>query len=325
MKRLLVEGFGKGIAFRNGVIEVREKGRLVARASPAELEQVIVSGRCYITTGAIMALAESGCDVVFLGSSGRFYARLSFPELRTVATRREQYMAYEDGRGLEVAKEVLRSKLRNERYYLETLRKGSREGLAEFEACRRAEEVVASALESVEGVSGSLESARPELLGIEGMAAEAYWGALSAFVPKELGFAGRIGRGAADPFNSMLNYGYGVLLGIVWRGIHVAGLDPYAGFLHADRPGKPSLVLDLMEMFRTQLVDRAVLALARKGLSWDRWTREVAEAVLSRASERVTYMGRSVELAEAPLIVARGLAAFLRGERRGFDGFWLRW
>lgn len=77
-------------------------------------------------------------------------------------------------------------------------------------------------------------------------------------------FEGREHRGATDQVNAALNYGYGILYAQVWGAIMNAGLEPFAGFLHVDRPGKPSLVLDLIEEFRQPLVDRPVIAAFNK-------------------------------------------------------------
>src|SRR5204862_398077 len=79
---------------------------------------------------------------------------------------------------------------------------------------------------------------------------------------------GREGRGATDPLNAALNYGYGILYAQVERALLLAGLDPYAGFLHADRPGKPSLVLDLIEEFRQAVVDRTLIGQVNRGVAF---------------------------------------------------------
>ena len=92
---------------------------------------------------------------------------------------------------------------------------------------------------------GEIDEIRERLLSIEGRAAQRYWSSIKDIIPAELAWPGRQTRGAKDLFNSLLNYGYGVLYAQVEQAILLAGLDPYAGFLHADRPGKPSLVLDL--------------------------------------------------------------------------------
>ena len=98
-------------------------------------------------------------------------------------------------------------------------------------------------------------------------AARYYWACVREILPAELEFTGRITRGATDPFNAMLNFGYQVVLfPEVWKAVSYAGLDFYAGYLHADRSGKPSLVLDLMEEFRQQLVDRTLIGLITKNV-----------------------------------------------------------
>ena len=108
-------------------------------------------------------------------------------------------------------------------------------------------------------------------------------------------FETREHRGAPDAVNSALNYGYGILYTQVWGAIMNAGLEPFAGFLHVDRPGKPSLVLDLIEEFRQPIVDRAVIAAltkglkleTREGLLTDESRRAVAGAVLERLESEV--------------------------------------
>ncbi len=112
----------------------------------------------------------------------------------------------------------------------------------------------------------SLEALRPHVMAVEAQAAKAYWGAFGALLREGAPpWPGRHTRGASDPLNSALNYGYGILYGTIERACLLAGLDPYAGYLHTDRPGKPSLVLDLIEEFRQPVVDRTVLAYFNRG------------------------------------------------------------
>lgn len=104
-------------------------------------------------------------------------------------------------------------------------------------------------------------------MNLEVEAARYYWDCVRQILPAELEFTGRITRGVTDPFNAMLNFGYqAVLFTEVWKAVSYAGLDFYAGYLHADRSGKPSLVLDMMEEFRQQLVDRTLIGLITKNV-----------------------------------------------------------
>lgn len=101
---------------------------------------------------------------------------------------------------------------------------------------------------------------RTVILGYEGAAASLYWQCLAGanYFPN---FKGRVGRGASDVVNQMLNYGYGILTTYLWHCSINSGLEIYAGFLHTQRPGKPSLILDLMEEYRPWVVDKAVIKL----------------------------------------------------------------
>ncbi|MEM2025591.1 MAG: CRISPR-associated endonuclease Cas1 [Desulfurococcaceae archaeon] len=109
-----------------------------------------------------------------------------------------------------------------------------------------------------------------EVRGIEAQAAKQYWVIVAALLPEEVGFKHRIPRSRMvpgerlDSFNLALNVGYGVLRGVVWKAIFMAGLNPYISFLHKPRAGKMTLVFDLMEEFRPIVVDRPLLAAFRR-------------------------------------------------------------
>ena len=107
----------------------------------------------------------------------------------------------------------------------------------------------------------SLQMSREELLGMEGSAAHIYFNSLvqSNLLPSS--FVRREGRGSGEIVNSMFNFGYAILSSYIMSAIINAGLEPYLGFLHTKRPGKPSLVLDLMEEYRAWVVDRVVIKL----------------------------------------------------------------
>jgi len=133
-----------------------------------------------------------------------------------------------------------------------------------------------------------------------------------------------------DPVNAALNYGYGILQSQVWTAVTLAGLEPFAGFIHVDRPGKPSLVLDLMEEFRQPVVDRALLAAWGRGWKAELETaegdaegtpfltrearRQIAERVNERLEIAVLYGKKRQTLKNVIQLQARHLAVVVRGE-----------
>lgn len=175
---------------------------------------------------------------------------------------------------------------------------------------------------------------REQMLSVEGRAAYRYWQTVAQVIPGELVWPGRETQGATDPFNSALNYGYGILYCQVERALILAGLDCYGGFLHTDRPGKPSLVLDCIEEFRQTVVDRTVIAYVNKHIPLEQdehlrltetTRRKLAEKILERLNSSEIYEGKRQALHFILQSQARHLALFLRGERTIYEPFVAGW
>ena len=149
-------------------------------------------------------------------------------------------------------------------------------------------------------------------------------------LPPGVQWPSRETRGATDLVNQCLNYGYGILYAQTERAVLLAGLDPYAGFLHEDRPGKPSLVLDLIEEFRSYAVDRCVFALLnqRVPLAQDERGRLDDVTRTKRINERLeseeSYEGRKRRLRTIIQSQARRVATYVRGDAiyRPWAGRW---
>ncbi|MBI4917067.1 MAG: CRISPR-associated endonuclease Cas1 [Acidobacteria bacterium] len=277
-----------------------------------------------LSTDLIAEAVARGIPITFVSSTGQPYAMLTSPMLTaTVRTRRAQLRALDDARGVTLARAFVAGKLRNQAsllVYFAKAEKGAAEVRARVQAA--AEEVRRARKQALAVDGRTPDHVRLELLGIEGNGARAYWGGVRALLEGKCEFAGRGGRGSVDPVNALLNYGYGILASRVWAAVMLAGLDPFAGLLHVDRPGKPSMVLDLMEELRAPVVDRAVLAHVRLGqpvrfenryLS-DDTRRAIADAVLERLEGRVTVKGERHALASVVQQQARRVASFVRGE-----------
>lgn len=338
VSHLVVEEYGSFVSKHQGRLQVTVKQEKRAEAPLMHLESVMLAGHgVSISTDALVACAEQGVPVYVLDSRDAPAVSLySSALIGTVKTRRAQLLAYEGGLGLEAARALALGKIRNQATLLKYVSKYRKEQDPPlFEALRQAAIEVQVHEKEVLGVQGErVEMAREQLLSAEGRAAKAYWGALKLLAPAELAWPGRVTQGATDPFNMALNYGYGVLYGEVERACVLAGLDPYGGFLHTDRPGKPSLVLDLIEPYRPQVVDRAVLAIATRGtaLKLDEQgrleletRRLLAEKVHERLDAPARYENKRLSLRAILQTQGRELATFLRGERPAFTAYVAEW
>lgn len=287
-----------------------------------------------LSTDLIDEAVARGIPLTFLRAGGQPYAMLTSPMLTaTVATRRAQLTAIDRIEGVELCRSFVCGKLRNQASLLVYFAK------AEAAEPARKSDVLEAArtVREVRALAGKLHGEKPfqmreRLLGFEGIAAKAYWAGVKRLLEGRCRFEGREGRGAVDPVNALLNYGYGILTSRAWAAIMLAGLDPFAGMLHADRSGKPSLVLDLIEEFRAPVVDRAVLAHVRLGqpvrfegtLLHESTRKAIADAVLERLDGRVTLGGRKLKLSSVLQKQARAIATHVRGEGR-YRPFAMTW
>lgn len=341
MKRLIVDGYGKFIRREGDQILVTEKGKVLHRVLAEELRQVLITGNGGISFDAMELLGECGVDLIKVNWKGEVVCQLSSPLMRTVQTRREQYAAYNDHRGGHVSKAIITAKAKNQYAVLGSLAKARIEtfpGTAKI--LLDAREHISEQISAIAQVpEASPSEIRGTLMGMEGNCSRIYWGAVSNIFPKDFCFNGRSGRYAQDPINAMLNYGYALLEGEVWHGVHYAGLDPYGGFLHVDRPGKASMVLDLMEEFRQQVVDKAVIALVTRDMIkaenfelvegicklGDRAKRILIESIESTFEDYVRYKDIKIKWTDLIMSQAVEVAKYLRGDSSKYEPFYLRW
>lgn len=341
MERLVVDGWGKFVGKKDNQVVVKEKGSKLHQIVAEDLRQVVITGGGSISFDAIELLAKNGVDIVVIDWKGNVTAKLSPPEMRTVSTRKEQYFAYKDERGVHLAKKFVTAKLKNQYALLGTWAKTRKDTApVEAEMLMSMRKSIGDLIDRVDETKGDdIEEERGTLIGIEGRASNLYWKGFSEIIKGEFEFEDRSGRNARDGVNAMLNYGYALLEGEVHRSIHFAGLDPYGGYLHADRPGKPSLVLDLMEEFRQQLVDRRIMSMIQKkqvspsdfsikeGRCWlsDDVRKSLIKKILQKMEDHVKWKNRNVRWCDLVLKQARDVGKYLRGETNKHTCFYLRW
>lgn len=321
MTEVFVEGFGVSVGKKSERLVVKKKGEVVFERPFFEVERVIVSTEgATVSAAAIHECVKNGIPMEFISFSGTPYASLVSPNLGgTVKTRRAQLLAYEDRRGVELGGAFAFGKLRNSannlKYYAK-YRKVVDRGVYDF-IYRRVDGIEDLARQVREMDGACVDEVRGALLNAEGRGAAMYWEGVGKVSPE---FPGREGRGATDLVNSLLNYGYGILYNRVLSAVTRAGLDPFAGYIHTDRPGKPSLALDLIEEFRAQVADRAVLGMLGTGFGvgmdgeyLDEKTRKlVAGKIKERLAVRVSHRGKKQTLENVIHIQARSVASFVR-------------
>ena len=360
MEQLIISDYGTYLGKRSERVSVRyrDKDREKEEHALMDLDQIVITSRgVSMSSDLIEACTERGIEISFLSFNGKPYAKLNSPSLTaTVISRREQLAAYHDERGLEIAKQFATGKLRNQinlvRYFGKYRKKQAPKKYAELIERLTKIEGLIDEIQSVQSsnvaVSGEppIDAVRGTLLNLEGRAGALYWECVQRLLPAGR-FTTRNHQGAVDDVNALLNYGYGILYSQVWSALTLAGLEPFAGFLHVDRPGKPSLVLDFIEEFRQPVVDRVVFAMINKRfkVEWEDLDSDAAKAahqsskpdatteistqrrlsqgtrraladrVLARLQETERFERKEQKLCNIIQIQARHLAMCLRRER----------
>jgi CRISPR-associated protein Cas1 len=266
LRPLYLNTQGMRVGKSGAVLQVKDKDKVVQEVRLGEINQVSLMGNVQISTQAVQSLCESGVPVCYFSMGGWFYGITMGMNQKNVFLRRSQFrLSDQESFARSLARELVAGKVRNQRTLLQRNhvepKKSTLMGLKEM--ADRAE------------VAGSLE----ELLGIEGNAARLYFGDFAGMIKRDDGedagelrfdFDGRNRRPPRDPVNAMLSLAYSLLAKDLTVAAYAVGFDPYIGFYHQPRYGRPALALDLMEPFRPLIADSAVLTAVNTGMVTER-------------------------------------------------------
>jgi CRISPR-associated protein Cas1 len=343
MRRLLntlyVTTQGAYLARDGETIDVRVERETKLRIPVHTLASVVCFGQVSCSPPLMGLCAERGVTVAFLTEHGRFLARVQGPVSGNVLLRRQQYrQADHPSWPAEAARVIVSAKIANSRtVLLRAAREGeSRDGMGELEAASRR---LGRLLEELQKPL-PLDVVR----GIEGDAARTYFSVFDHLIvtsKEDFFWKERSRRPPLDNVNALLSFLYTLLVHDVVSALESVGLDPAVGYLHRDRPGRPSLALDLMEELRPVVADRLALSLINRkqvrgngfrktesgAVAMDDDTRkEVLVAYQKRKQDELQhpFLGEKVVFGIVPHIQAALFARCLRGDLDGYPPFFWR-
>jgi CRISPR-associated protein Cas1 len=313
-----------------------EKMSTVLRLPLHNLEAIVCFNYQGVSPALMGACAERNVSLCFLTPHGRFLARVVGKVRGNVLLRKKQYQISEcEAESVRIARSFVIGKIANCRKVVER-------------AVR--DHAMMVDVHSLGVASGSLrETLRMlpgcdsvcDMMGFEGIAAKTYFGVFDQLILQQkesFYFQERSRRPPMDNMNSLLSFLYTLLTSEVASALETVGLDPYVGFLHQDRPGRPSLALDLMEELRPVFADRLALTLVNRkqitgkgftakengGILMDDDTRKkVLTAWQERKREMVVhpYLQEKIEFGLIPYVQALLLARYLRGDLDAYPPF----
>ncbi|MEO5803122.1 MAG: CRISPR-associated endonuclease Cas1 [Verrucomicrobiota bacterium] len=327
---LVVQTPGAQIGQRGDQLVVSVKGEEARKIPGQQVRAIYCYGAVQITAQAVETCLDLGIDVSYFSPAGRFIGLLRGLPASGVDARRGQYRLFElPGVRLQLAKEIIRAKIHNQRVML--MRNG---------------DVPDRVLKLMAHFRDATECARDltELMGMEGSAAALYFEQFESMLKQrddwKFDWRGRNRRPPRDPVNALLSLGYSMLAKELTGVCHAVGLDPFLGFMHQPRYGRPALALDLMEEFRPLIADSVAISLinrtelgpedfirsANGTFLNDRGRKAFWEAWFRRLDAEVSHPEFSYKMAYRRMFEVQGrqLWRFVRGEATGYHGFTTR-
>ncbi len=333
MSTLYVSQDGALVRVTGERIRVTQKRDQLLDVPMIKVEQLVLLGRVGITTPALRALMEHQIEIVYLSTYGKFLGRFQPPLSKNLILRKAQFRASENpDQVAEFARGFVRGKLLNMRTLLQRSARGS------------PTEELGKAVDQIQALMKRLPQVTivDEIRGLEGAGTAVYFGVFDQLIKaKGWSFERRVRRPPTDPVNALLSFGYVLLTNDLTSACQVVGFDPYVGYLHADRYGKPALALDLMEEFRPVIVDSLVLTLINKRMlapddfevqpgevyrMKDRTKRTFLQAYEERKRVEVKHpiFGYKADYRRCLELQARILAKALRGEIERYVPFLIK-
>ncbi|RUL83501.1 type I-C CRISPR-associated endonuclease Cas1c [Tautonia sociabilis] len=265
LNTLYVTTQGSYLAKQGQAVQVRVDGKPRAHLPLHNLEGIVCFGRVGCSPALLGACADRGVAISFLTENGRYLASVRGASHGNVLVRRRQYRLADDPEvALEVARRVVLAKVANARSVLLRAIRDAEDDPDRVSVLRHASNRLSASIHELRSAE-TLDSVR----GLEGEAATHYFNAFNALLSNPTAadsfrFVRRSRRPPLDPINALISFIYTLLLHDTRSACEAVGLDPCVGFLHADRPGKPSLALDLMEELRAYVADRLAFSLINR-------------------------------------------------------------
>jgi len=317
-------------------VVVKKEETVSMRLPLHNLENIVCFNYPGVSPALMGACAERNVGLCFLTPNGRFLARINGKVKGNVLLRKKQYQVSErNEESIPIAASFLLGKIANCRKVIERAVR-DHAMLVDVQALGQAS---ASLKETLLAIPECKTIG--DLMGFEGSAAKIYFGVFDQLILQQrddFAFKERSRRPPLDNMNSLLSFLYTLLTNEVASALEGVGLDPYVGFLHQDRPGRPSLALDLMEELRPVFADRLALSLVnRKQIAGKGFTQKESGGILMDDDTRKTvltawqerkkeeilhpYLKERIPFGLIPHVQAMLLSRFLRGDLDAYPPF----
>jgi len=319
LKHIIINDFGVFLGLRSHRLTIKKDGNITNEIALNRIKTIQVLSRgVSLSSDLINSCSQRGIKI-FFNTFNSFSAIHSIYEHKSVMVRVKQFDICQNQKGLALAKQLIIGKLKNQRA---TLLYSSRNVKSEFKNT-----TIEFFDKSILQLKNKKELSKEFILGIEGVCADKYFGYLKNMELLPNHFQYRTKRYSEDLTNISLNYGYAILQNFIYKSCINAGLEPYMGVLHTTRSAKPSLVLDIMEEYRSFVVDRNIIKLRSKlrdTKKFDTIKKDVAKNILTTLTKKYKYNHKKLTLESIIQRQVYKLSGYFSGKNR-YKSYIFRW
>lgn len=334
---LLITSPGTFIGVHQKQLKIKHEHKFVEKSQLANLKHItIISRGITITSDAIDFCIKNHVGIDFFNEKGIHLSAIHSLQQSDAKLWQAQFDCFNTYKAHAIANTIVQSKINNQLNLVKYFNKYHKNKIAGFEQHTL---VMINAFQQLEIELQNLNTAmdiklyRQQLLSIEGRAAALYWDAVKMLVAEKITFEKRETKGAKDTMNCLLNYGYAILYARIWIALLNSGLNPYISFLHTPAAGKPTLVFDFIEQFRSQVVDRVIVAMVQRdepiilkdGLLDLKTRIALAENIFERWNRIELFRGEHIRFHDIVYKCAFKLADFIEGKEKKYKPYIAKW
>lgn len=331
---LLVNKPGMFIGLTSRGVTISQKGKVVSQHHPDNLSQIVITGQGVSMSSNLVGFCMNRkIPIDFFDAQGAHLGSIISSKYMQNTLWAKQASADALLKNT-IALGIIEGKIKNQHALLKYFNKYHKSHYPQLHSKMEMMEEVAGKFKEWRKKANPTDDAfLKELLGYEAQVAIRYWDYIrELFSDDNVRFEQREHQGAKDLVNSMLNYGYAILYVRVWQALLAAKLNPFESLIHAQREGKPTLVYDMIEIFRSQVVDRVVISLVQKGqelevrngLLTDKTRQLLVKSVMERLARYEKYQGEEMKMEQIILRQAKLLAKAFEGTEK-FKPYVAKW
>jgi CRISPR-associated protein Cas1 len=291
MKHIIVNNFGLFLGLKSHRLTIKKDGTIQKEIALNRIKTIQVLSRGIALSSDLVTACSVRGIKIFFNTFNTFSALHSLYEHKSVKVRANQYIACENNIGLELARKLIIGKIKNQRA---TLLYSSRKIKNDLKNT-----TIDILDKAILQLKNKKDISKEFILGVEGNSASAYFNYLRNMQLFPQTFKYRTKRYSEEITNIALNYGYAILFNFIYKSCINAGLEPYMGVLHSVRSAKPSLILDIMEEYRSFVVDRNIIKLRTKlrdAKDFEKIKKDVAKAILKTLTKKYKYNHKKLTL-----------------------------